>query len=152
MHIISSSQNLTLFPLHRNTHILFSEIHIISSSENYTYPLHTNAHYILFSDRNNKFFSADKHNMSFSQIYTISSPNRNTVSSFQINKLYILPWYNHYILCTVTHYLLFSDKRPISSCQIKKLFPFLRYTNHILFSGKHTIFSSQICKLYPLLR
>ena len=115
--------------------------------------------------------------MSFSQIYTISSSQRNTASCFQINTLYIPPSYNHYMLCRVTHYILLSDKRPITSCQIRKLFPFLRYTNHILFtemhiisssrkthyilfseihcilfSEIHIISSSQKCKLYPLHR
>ena len=105
---------------------------ISSSQINTLYSLLRYTNHILFSDKHNKSFSTDKHNMSFSQIYTISSSQRNT------------------ILCTVIHYILFSDKCPISSCQIRKLFPFLIYTNHILFTDKHTIFSLQKCILYPL--
>ena len=112
-------------------------MHIISSSEKYTlYPLHKNAHYILVTEM---------HIISASQINTINpSPQINTICPFHRYTLYLLPWYNNYILCTFIHYILYSDKRPIFSCQVTKLFPFLRYTNHILFSDKPTIFYTEM--------
>ena len=107
-HNIFSSQKCTLYPLPGKNTIFSSQKctlyplpgkSTISSSQKYTlYPLHRNAHYILFSEINiisssqyKNYFSADKHNMSFSQIYTISSSQRNIVSSFQVNTLYLLP-------------------------------------------------------------
>ena len=119
MHIISSSQINTLYPVHRNAHyILFQENtlyplhrkHIISFSQRNTlYPLRRNAHYILFQEK------------------TLYPLRRNA------------------------HYILFSEIN-ISSSQINTICPFHKYTQCIIFSDRHTISSFQIYKLYHLYR
>ena len=79
--IISSSKINTLYSLLRYAnYILFSDItqyiilsewHTISSFQIFKlYPLRKNTH-ILFSDKHNKSFFADKQKMSFSQIYSV---------------------------------------------------------------------------------
>ena len=128
MHIISSPQINTLYSLHRNAHyILFQEITL--------YPHHRNT-LILFSDKHNKS-SADKHNTSFSHIYTVY------LLSSQTDTLYPLFRYTNYIVFTLyTH--MFSEKHTIVSWRKCILYPLHRITQYNLFSENHIISPSQI--------
>ena len=118
MHITSSSR--------KKHYILFTEIHIKSSSQKYTYPLHRNAHYILFSEINI---------ISSSQINKINpSPQKgtdiNSISSFQIYKLYLRHRNTQ---------ILFSAKHTISTSQINTQYPLHRNADYILFTEMHII-------------
>ena len=125
-------QEITLYPLHRNIHILFS----------------------------------DKHNMSFSQIYTVHlfSSQTDTVSSFQIYKLYCLHRntpifflekhtlfsshkYILYPLHRITQYNLFSKKHIISSLS---LYPVLTNTHYPLFRFRQYIHFTEILIIHPI--
>ena len=106
--LISSFQINTICPFHRNTqHVLYSEMHIISTSQKYSlYTLLRNAHYILFQENtlyplhgNTYILFSDKHTISTSQKYTLYTILRNA------------------------HYILFSDKHTIFSSQKCTLYP-----------------------------
>ena len=119
MHIISSSQKNTLYPLKSNTHhILFSEKHIISSSHKYTlYPL------------------------------------LSIISSFQINTLYPLHRNAHYILFQEnTQHLLILYSIQKCTSHINTQYPLFKFKQYILFSDKHNISFSHVYTVYHIRR
>ena len=160
-HIISSSQNCTLYPLLKNTpYIIFSVLYLLHRNSHFIL-YYKYAHYILFQEktlysthRNIYIIFSDKENISTSDKYT----------------LYTLLRSAHYIISDI-HYTLFSEMFIISSSHKYILYLFLRNTHYInfteidnyilysemhithciLFTGIH-LNSFQIKTIYPLLR
>jgi hypothetical protein len=123
-HTIFSYQKCTLYPLLTNSHyILFSQIHIIYSSQYYIY--FTEIH-IIYSSKNMQIVSSSRntHYILFTGIH---------LSSFQIKKIFPLHRRTHYIVYSEMD---FSQKLTISSFEkniISSSHNYIYYTEiHVL--------------------
>ena len=105
--IFSDRHNIQIYKFvyspHRNTHILFSNKHIISTSQIDT--LNRNAHYILFQENILYPLHRNTHYFLFTEIHTISPSQKNTLYPLKRN----------------THYSLFSQIHIISPSQKRQL-------------------------------